>query len=158
MSEKNAGYEILHSINANKEFGVVLGENKNAIEGYRYVTWIKNSRGYDQGCYFGDKEQAIVSLFERGASSLGVSLESYYFQKAAFEDIEGVMNTIPELTEAQVNNLLEDDEFRSIAYHEFLKSSDTDDLKYRLENEYEKYIAIEESQGENDLEEQEIEP
>lgn len=45
MSEKNGNYEILHSINLNGEYGIVLGENKDAIEGYRYVTWIKNDRG-----------------------------------------------------------------------------------------------------------------
>lgn len=65
MSEKNGNYEILHSINLNGEYGIVLGENKDAIEGYRYVTWIKNDRGYDQGHYFGNKKQAYVSLLER---------------------------------------------------------------------------------------------
>lgn len=34
MSEKNGNYEILHSINLNGEYGIVLGENKDAIEGY----------------------------------------------------------------------------------------------------------------------------
>lgn len=32
MSEKNGNYEILHSINLNGEYGIVLGENKDAIE------------------------------------------------------------------------------------------------------------------------------
>ena len=50
--------------------------------------------------------------------------------------------------------------FRSaIAYSQFLKSSDSEDLQYRLEEEYNKYIAKEESQEENEAEEQEeIEP
>lgn len=159
MSEKNGNYEILHSINLNGEYGIVLGENKDAIEGYRYVTWIKNDRGYDQGNYFGDKEQAYVSLLERSASTVGLSLESYYFQKSAFEDIEAIMNTIPDITEEQVNFLMKDEHFRTIAYHEFLKSTDADNLQYRLENEYEKYTSREESQDENETEEQEeIEP
>lgn len=159
MSEKNAGYEILHSINLNGEFGIVLGENKNAIEGYQFVTWINNSRGYDQGCYFSDKKQAYVSLLERIARTIGVDLENYYFQKSAFEDIEAIMNTIPDVTMEQVSALMKDKRFKAIAYNQFLKSDDAEDLKYRLEDEYHKYTSKEEAQNENETEEQEeIEP
>ncbi|WP_304841968.1 hypothetical protein [Dubosiella newyorkensis] len=159
MSEKNAGYEILHSINLNGEFGIVLGENKNAIEGYQFVTWINNSRGYDQGCYFSDKKQAYVSLLERIARTIGVDLENYYFQKSAFEDIEAIMNTIPSVTMEQAGELMKDERFKSIAYHQFLHSENAEDLQYRLENEYNKYISNEESNEENKIEEQEeIEP
>lgn len=148
MSEKNAGYEILHSINLNGEFGIVLGENKNAIEGYQFVTWINNSRGYDQGCYFSDKKQAYVSLLERSASSVEISLNSYYYKQAAFEDIEAIMNTIPDVTMEQVSALMKDKRFKAIAYNQFLKS-----------DEYHKYTSKEEAQNENETEEQEeIEP
>lgn len=144
MSEKNGNYEILHSINLNGEYGIVLGENKDAIEGYRYVTWIKNDRGYDQGHYFGNKKQAYVSLLERSASSVEISLNSYYYKQAAFEDIEAIMK---------------DKRFKAIAYNQFLKSDDAEDLKYRLEDEYHKYTSKEEAQNENETEEQEeIEP
>ena len=159
MSEKNGNYEILHSINLNGEYGIVLGENKDAIEGYRYVTWIKNDRGYDQGHYFGNKKQAYVSLLERSASSVEISLNSYYYKQAAFEDIEAIMNTIPDVTMEQVSALMKDKRFKAIAYNQFLKSDDAEDLKYRLEDEYHKYTSKEESQNENETEEQEeIEP
>lgn len=158
-NEKNGGYNIISRMELGNDFAYVLGENKEAIKGYRYVTWIQNSRGYDQGCYFEDKKQAYVSLLERSASSVGVSLESYYFEKSAFEDIEAVMNKIPDVTSEKVSVLMKDEHFRAIAYSQFLKSSDSEDLQYRLEEEYNKYIAKEESQEENEAEEQEeIEP
>ena len=153
-NEKNGGYNIISRMELGNDFAYVLGENKEAIKGYRYVTWIQNSRGYDQGCYFEDKKQAYVSLLERSASSVGVSLESYYFEKSAFEDIEAVMNKIPDVTSEKVSVLMKDEHFRAIAYSQFLKSSDSEDLQYRLEEEYNKYIAKEESQEENEAEEQ----
>lgn len=57
------------------------------------------------------------------------------------------------------SNYLKDERFKSIAYHQFLHSENAEDLQYRLENEYNKYISNEESNEENKIEEQEeIEP
>ena len=114
---------------------------------------------YDQGHYFGNKKQAYVSLLERSASSVEISLNSYYYKQAAFEDIEAIMNTIPDVTMEQVSALMKDKRFKAIAYNQFLKSDDAEDLKYRLEDEYHKYTSKEEAQNENETEEQEeIEP
>ncbi len=156
---KNAGYEILHSINLNGQSSIVMGENKDAIEGYQYVTWVKNDRGYDQGSYFGNKQDAYVSLLERSASSIGISLENHYYKKSAFEDIEAIMNTIPDIPKEEITTLISDEHFKSIAYHEYLEASDAEDLQYRLKEEYDEYTSKMETQEEQETEEQEeIEP
>lgn len=155
MSEKNAGYEILHSINLNGQSSIVMGEKKDAIEGYQYVTWIKNDRGYDQGSYFGNKQDAYVSLLERSASSIGISLENYYFQKAAFQEIETIMYNTQDIPQEEITTLMSDEHFRSIAYHQYLKASDAEDLQYRLKDEYDEYTSKMETQEEQETEEQE---
>lgn len=100
-----------------------------------------------------------MSLLERSASSVEISLNRYYYKQAAFEDIEAIMNTIPDVTMEQVSALMKDKRFKAIAYNQFLKSDDAEDLKYRLEDEYHKYTSKEEAQNKNETEEQEeIEP
>lgn len=155
MSKKNAGYEILHSINLNGKSSIVMGENKDAIEGYQYVTWVENDRGYDQGSYFGNKQDAYVSLLERSASSIGISLESYYFKKAAFQEIETIMYATPDISKEEITTLMSDERFKSIAYNQYLKASDAEDLQYRLKDEYDKYTSKMETQEEQETEDQE---
>ena len=52
------------------------------------------------------------------------------------------MNTIPDVTMEQVSALMKDKRFKAIAYNQFLKSDDAEDLKYRLEDEYHKYTLL----------------
>lgn len=147
MKEMNGKYEIIAKMTTGTGFDAVLGQKESSSYGNEYVTWIKNSRGYDQGHYFNDLQDARLDLIERSAYCFDLDLESQYFEQFALEEIENALRCSH--TSYEVQKLLENSEFMSLAYHEYMKMDEEVDLalvEMLNELEPEKYLKKENSE------------
>ena len=117
--QKNNGYEIISRITTGTGFNTVLGHKPTAMNGYQYVTWTENNRGFDCGHYFGTIQEARLDLIVRGAREFSLDLDHIYSEKHTLEDIEAVLQSL--VKESDVEKLMKDKSFLSRAYHEILK-------------------------------------
>ncbi len=120
MNEYNGKYKIINRMETETGFNYVIGENLNALQGYQYVTWIQNERGYDSGHYFGNLKNAQIDLLERSAKEMDVNLESHYFKKFAMEDIKSALYSISSPKIA--GELFKDKDLMDSLYHDYMKS------------------------------------
>lgn len=124
MEEMNEKYKIIAKVITGTGFDYVLGQKETKYHGNEYVTWIKNSRGYDNGHYFSDLKEARLDLIERSAREFDIDLESVYFQKFALENIENALSEL--YSQRDVETLMKNKEFVSLAYHEYMKTNEPD--------------------------------
>lgn len=117
--EFNGHYKIESKIITWTGFNVVLGVYEQAMNGYQYVTWTENSRGYDRGHYFANKQDAIIDMFERGVDTLGVNLHEKYRDDLAIEDITVGLREF--LSEDEIEHIVQNQDFMSAAYHRYWK-------------------------------------
>jgi len=122
--EMNGKYQIISRISSGTGFNTVLGYNEKAMEGYEYVTWIENSRGFDSGHYFGSKKEAQIDFINRGARGLGIDLDHVYYEKQAIETIENALSEL--FSKKDVESLLKNKQFMGIAYDKYLSFDDSD--------------------------------
>ena len=115
--EMNAGFTITNKVQLDNGFGVVLGEKKAAMKGYEYVTWIQNSRGYDNGYYFGDKKKALESMIDRAASLGGIDLREKFGNEYAEAEIETALKEF--LSEHETSELMKNKEFMTEAFYQY---------------------------------------
>lgn len=144
--EMNENYEIISRVTTGTGFNTVLGYNENAIEGYKYVTWTENSRGFDVGHYFGDLQKARLDLIQRSAREFNIDLGHVYYEQFALEDIEGSLGTL--VSEKDVQELMRDKTFVSLAYDRYMSIEDTNDA---ILDELEKIIPSKYREYEEDL-------
>ena len=122
MDEYNEKYKIIVKIeNADSEFGFVIGYNKNAIEHYKYATWLKNSRGYDSGHYFNDLVEAKKDLVERYTNFENIDLRSEWYHEYVINDISSAMDKLCDYNQEKKNIFLNNHSFISKAIHEYNK-------------------------------------
>lgn len=115
----NGNYKIITKIETDTEFGFVIGYYPDAITGYEYVTWIKNSRGYDSGHYFHTLKDAQRSLVDRYDSFFRLNLHERFYNQFVINDILAGLHEIVSYEHA--NELINDKDFLSQAVHNYNK-------------------------------------
>ncbi len=123
--EMNGKYEIISRVTTGTGFNTVLGVNNNAMNGYEYVTWTENSRGFDNGHYFGDLQSARMDMLLRASNEFNIDLEHEFYEKFILEDIEANLRQL--VNKNDVKELMNTKEFISLAYHKYMKHDNIDD-------------------------------